>query len=262
MRSTRYLCILILFFLLSACQQKNDTLILVTTTSVENSGLLEYLLPEFEEEYNIDVKVIAVGTGAALELGERGQADVLLVHDLDRELEFIEAGYGEKRADLMYNYFIYVGPNTIEHDGTLSSFLQNLYQNHQFLSRGDLSGTHTKELALWDALALPVTFDDSWYHESGQGMESTLSIASIKAYFTLTDQGTFLSMRSKLDLEIVFSEDDVLLNPYGIIKISESLHNRNSDHADLLYQWFISENTKARIREFKIDEETLFYPYE
>ncbi|MFW5838712.1 MAG: substrate-binding domain-containing protein [Bacillota bacterium] len=262
MRLVRYVCIFILLVLLSACQQKNNTLILVTTTSVENSGLLEYLLPEFEEAYDIDVNVVAVGTGAALELGERGQADVLLVHDLNRELEFVEAGFGEKRADLMYNYFIYVGPEPIEHDGTLVDFLQNLHQNHQFLSRGDQSGTHTKELTLWDSLSLSVSFDDSWYHESGQGMESTLSMASIKGYYTLTDQGTYLSVRPNLNLEIVFSEEDALLNPYGIIKVSETLHNRDADNAELLYQWFINENTKDRIREFKINQDQLFYMYD
>lgn len=247
--------------MLLACG-RDQSIRLVTTTSVENSGLLSYLTPHFEEETGFEVDVIAKGTGAAIKTAEDGQADVLLVHDREKELAFMDAGYGEKRHELMYNHFVFLGPEPLDHDGTLSSFLNEIHGQEPFISRGDESGTHAKEKFLWEEAGLSVSTEDDWYDESGQGMESTLSMATLKGYYTLSDRGTYLSMKDTLDLEPVYEDDDTLLNPYGVIKVSGSLHNRDTDGAEAFYQWIVSDEAKALIADYKVDGETLFYPYD
>ncbi len=254
-----FLLIVLLSLILSACQRRE--IILVTTTSVENSGLLEYLLPYFEDAYQVNIKVIAVGTGAALRLGELGEADVLIVHDYAREVAFIEAGFGEKRDDLMHNDFIFVGPHPIE-STDFTSFLMTLVSNYHFYSRGDYSGTHAKELELWETFGFSIATFGSRYRETGQSMESTLMMASTKGYFTLTDRGTYLAMRENLDLDIVFEGDELLLNYYGIIKVNPSLHNRDDSLADLFYTWMLSEEATSLIKNYTKYGEQLFHPYE
>ncbi len=251
--------LIVLIFSLSACQRKEIRL--VTTTSVENSGLLAYLLPHFEEQYGMKVKVVAVGTGAALRLGELGEADILIVHDRQRELDFIEAGYGERHHPLMVNDFIYVGPRALK-TTSLEDFVHRLIADEAFFSRGDLSGTHARELALWETFGFNLDDFGSRYKETGQSMESTLMMASQKGYYTLTDRGTYLAMQDSLDLIIVFEDHPLLINDYGVIKVHRDRHNRDHTLADLLYDWLLSETAKELIRNYRINGQPLFYPYE
>ncbi len=253
-------CMLIAMALtLSACQRKE--LLLVTTTSVENSGLLEYLLPYFEEEHGVKVRVTAVGTGAALNYGRLGQADVLIVHDEKRELEFMEAGYGEKRAVCMYNDFIFVGPDSLNGQN-LENALETLTEQHYFYSRGDNSGTHLRELDLWETHNIDINRFGSRYKETGQSMESTLMMTSFKGYYTLSDRATFLAMNDNLDLTIAYEEPDSLRNDYGLIKVDPSLHNRDDSAADLFYEWMLSKEAKQLILAFTVNDEPLFTPNE
>ncbi|MBU1020096.1 MAG: substrate-binding domain-containing protein, partial [Firmicutes bacterium] len=209
-------------FLLSSCSKKE--LLIVTTTSLQDSGLLDYILPYFEEEYGVFVKVVAVGTGAALELGEMGEADILLVHAYDSEIEFVNNGYGEKRSNVMYNDFIIVGPEVLN-GSNLEEILNEIKENHTFYSRGDNSGTHKKELSLWATYHFDVEGFGDWYKETGQGMGSTLTMTSLSQYYTLSDRSTYLSMKDTLELVISYENPVELINQYGVIKVNPSLHN-------------------------------------
>lgn len=256
----KIIIILNIFFLsiLVGCKGEKELLI-VTTTSLDNSGLLEYILPAFEEEYDCKVKVVALGTGAALEMGSRGEADILLVHDLDRELQFIEDGYGEKRHNIMYNDFIYVGPEALNATNLLDA-LTEMKENHNFFSRGDNSGTHSRELKIWTENNFDVSSFGDWYQETGQGMGSTLTMSSISGHYTLTDRGTYLSMRENLNLVVAYENDPQLLNQYGVIKVSEDLHNRDTELADLFYNWIIREDTQELIGTYIKYDTVLFNP--
>lgn len=243
-------------FLLTGCKQ--EELLVVTTTSLENSGLLAYIIPAFEEEYDIKVKIVAVGTGAALELGRLGEADILLVHDMERELDFVQEGYGEKRDNIMYNDFILVGPHSLQ-STTLQSVLQEIVDSYSFYSRGDESGTHAKELYLWSVYGFDVSSFGEWYKETGQSMGSTLTMTSLSGYFTLSDRSTYLSMKESLDLVIVYENREELQNQYGVIKVNSELHNRDEQLADLFYNWIIREDTQQLINSYSIHDEQLFF---
>ncbi len=249
---------IVLIVFLVGCKSENELLI-ITTTSLDNSGLLEYIIPSFEEEYNCKVKVVALGTGAALEMGQRGEADILLVHDYAREIEFINNGYGEKRANIMYNDFIFVGPTTLS-TTTLEDTLQEIKDNYNFYSRGDNSGTHSKELSLWAMYQHDVSTFGDWYQETGQSMGSTLTMTSLSEYYTFTDRGTYLSMKENLNLVIVYENSEELKNQYGVIKVDSSLHNRNEELADLFYDWIIRQDTQDLIATYIKHDEQLFYP--
>ena len=248
----------LLVFTLSSCSKKE--LLIVTTTSLDNSGLLDYIIPAFEEEYGIFVKVVALGTGAALEMGEMGEADILLVHAYDSEVEFVNNGYGEKRHNIMYNDFIIVGPLDLEVD-TLQGALEKITtENLDFYSRGDNSGTHTKELSLWNQYSYDVSSFGDWYKETGQAMGSTLTMASLSGYYTLSDRATYLSMKANLDLVIAYENKEELKNQYGVIKVNPDLHNRNEEYADLFYDWIIRQDTQDLIATYIMYDEQLFYP--
>ncbi len=203
---------------------KRRELTLATTTSVQDSGLLEVLLPPFETKNRCRVKVIAVGTGQALRLAEEGNADVILVHDPFREEVFVKEGYGVKRYTVMYNYFAIVGPEEDPADirgekegvGALEKIAVS---KSTFISRGDDSGTHGKERELWRIAGIVPAGD--WYVEAGTGMVGTLRIANEKRAYTLTDRGTYLAHRKELDLSIFVEEDENLYNPYSMIPVSE-----------------------------------------
>ncbi len=248
----------LLVFVLSSCSKKE--LLIVTTTSLDNSGLLEYIIPSFEEEYGIKVKIVALGTGAALEMGRKGEADILLVHAYDSEVEFVNEGYGEKRHNIMYNDFIIVGPSALEVD-TLADALELITsQPLDFYSRGDNSGTHKKELSLWEEYNYDVSTFGDWYHETGQGMGSTLTMTSLSGYYALSDRATYLSMKENLDLVIAYENRDELKNQYGVIKVNPDLHNRNEAYADLFYDWIIRQDTQDLIATYIMYDEQLFYP--
>ncbi|MEM7343110.1 MAG: substrate-binding domain-containing protein [Chloroflexota bacterium] len=257
-------------------------LVLATTTSTYDSGLLTEILPDFEALYGATVEVIAVGTGQALQLGQNGDADVILVHAREREEAFIEAGFGINRQDVMYNDFVIVGPASdpaqIQGSTDVSSALTAIVKAaHNFVSRGDDSGTHSKEQALWrtttislieeDGLkegTLQVKPDGDWYLSIGQGMGATLTIANEQQAYTLTDRATFLSRKLEgLDLEIMVEGDSRLFNPYGVIAINPVQHDTvNSEGADYFITWLTALETQQQISEYGTDTfgQPLFTP--
>ena len=251
---------------LFACQAtaSESVLRLATTTSTANSGLLDYLLPKFTAETAIEVHMIAVGTGKALRLGREGDVDIVLVHARAAEDAFVEAGYGVDRADVMYNDFIIVGPRS-DPAGAASSdsvarVLQRIYDSKQpFISRGDDSGTHKRELILWESA--DKTPAGSWYREVGQGMGKTLQIANEIDGYTMTDRGTWLAYQSKLDIQLLFEDDPPLFNPYGIIAVNPARHpDVNYVGASKLIKWMTAPEAQKMIGEFKIKGQQLFVP--
>lgn len=237
---------------------------LATTTSTENSGLLAQLLPPFEEKYNIKVDVVAVGTGAAMKLGENGDADVLLVHAREAEDKFIQDEYGVNRRDVMYNDFIILGPandpaKIKEGKNAVSALTKIANQKSFFISRGDNSGTDQKEKALWKIAN--ITPEGKWYMEAGQGMGATLQIANEKEAYVLCDRATFIAYKNKIELVILSEGDPLLFNPYGVIAINPDRYPHvKYMEAMQLIAWVTSVEGQKIIREYKIDEEILFYP--
>lgn len=237
-------------------------LTLATTTSTQDSGLLDFLLPVFEKQFNTQVKVVAVGTGQALKLGEDGNADVVLVHARSQEDAFVEKGFGVNRRDVMYNDFVVVGPNDdpaqISGLKTASEGFKKIAEGQaNFASRGDKSGTNTKELAVWKQLDLEPK--GAWYASLGQGMGETLNYANEKQAYTLTDRGTWLAQKAKLpNLKIVIggdrledNADKTLLNPYGVIPVNPARYpNLNSKLAEQFANWITSVETQKLIAGF------------
>ncbi len=246
---------------LAACRAERLTI--VTTTSLENSGLLDEILPHFEAEYGMKTRVVAVGTGAALEMGRLGQADILLVHDEKMELAFMGDGYGGQRETFAHNDFLIAGADALSAD-SLADALLSLHDNHTFYSRGDDSGTHVRELHLWKSHGYdPATFG-RWYKETGQGMGSTLNIAALAGGYTLTDRGTYLALRQELDITVAYAEpeNEDLQNPYSIIKVATSVRGGDGDAARRFFAWFTSAATQELIGEYRVDGERLFIPEE
>lgn len=260
---------------LTACgSSEPEVLRLATTTSTEDSGLLEVILPDFEEEFNAQVDVVAVGTGQAIELGEAGDADVILVHARSREDAFVADGHGTARFDVMYNDFILVGPADdpagIQGMELASDALNAIAETEAiFASRGDDSGTHSKERSLWEAAGLPSDIEADWYKSLGQGMGDTLRFANESGAYTITDRGTFLSQRDNLPNLVIMvggesieeNADLTLYNPYGVIPVNPDKGNINSDLANEFVEWITSVETQAVIAEFGSDTygQPLFY---
>jgi tungstate transport system substrate-binding protein len=250
---------------LAAKPAANRTLKLATTTSTENSGLLAYLLPAFEQEYGVEVKVIAVGTGQALKLGENGDADLIMVHAPEAEQKFVDAGFGVNRRPFMKNDFVIVGPPSdpagLKGAKDLDGALRLLKESPQavFISRGDDSGTHKKELTLWKRVGGPPPPDR--YLEIGQSMEAALRMAHERKAYTLADRGTYLVLQKTLDLAIVFEKDPALDNPYAVIAVNPARWPQtNYLDAMLLIAWLTSPRGQAKIESFKVDGESLFFP--
>lgn len=223
-------------------------IVLATTTSTQDSGLLDSLLPVFEQKTGIKVKVVAVGTGQAIKLGEDGNADVLLVHARKSEDEFMEKGWGINGYDVMYNQFYIVGPSDdpagLKQAKTAKEAMEKIAASKSsFVSRGDDSGTDKKEKSIWKEAG--ITPEGSWYLSSGQGMGETLQMADEKKAYTLTDEATFLSR--KLGLQIVMQGDKSLLNPYGIIQVKSS---SKQEEGMQLIQFFTGEEGQKLIGEF------------
>ncbi|MFV0466041.1 MAG: substrate-binding domain-containing protein [Lachnospiraceae bacterium] len=240
-------------------------LILATTTSTENSGLLAYLLPTFEEKYDREVKVVAVGTGQALEMGKNGEADVLLVHAKDSEIEFVENGYGTERYDVMYNDFILIGPED-QTEVTVGNDISRAYREIaekelKFISRGDDSGTYTKELGIWNSIGIEPAGE--WYISAGKGMGETITMTNEMSGYTLSDRATFLSMKNEMQLGIVVEGDSLLFNQYGVIPVNPEINDKiNSEGADEFVEWILSDECQKMIGEFGVDTygEQLFIP--
>lgn len=235
-----------------------DRLRLSSTTSTDNTGLLAYLLPKFEERTGIRVDVIAVGTGKALKLAENGDVDATLVHAPAKEYKFIKDGYGTNRRVVMTNYFLIIGPDAdpagIRATASVGEAFKKISESGAvFVSRGDDSGTHTKERNIWEAVLGSVPEGSSWYLESGKGMGETLTIADEKLGYTLSDSGSYLKYSGKIDLEILFNRESKLLyNPYGIIAVNPERHpHANYMGAMKLIEWITSEKGQKLIGGFK-----------
>jgi tungstate transport system substrate-binding protein len=247
---------------------KNKSIIMATTTSTENSGLLEYLLPIFKEDTGYEVKVVAVGTGKALQMGEDGEADVLLVHSKASEEEFVEAGHGLERFDVMYNDFVILGskedPAKIGENASndVVKALELISNNKAtFVSRGDDSGTHKKELDCWKQANIEPQGD--WYVEAGKGMGDVIQMANEMKGYTLSDRGTYLSMKDSVDLEILVEGDNRLFNQYGVIAVNPEKNEKiNNEGAQAFIDWILSEKVQSLIGEFGKEEygQPLFIP--
>ena len=254
--------------LLGSCAQSSKPpatrgdLILATTTSTQDSGLLDVLIPMFEKESGYRVKVVAVGTGAALRMGEKGDADVLLVHAPSAEEAFMAAGHGIDRRYVMYNDFVIVGPpDDPAHlrgltDAALA--LKRVAETQSlWISRGDDSGTHKKERALWKAAGFDpaVLPSQPWYQETGQGMGATLRIASEKQGYTLTDRGTFLHLQKTLNLDILVEGDERLYNVYHVIVVNPNKHPHvNVEGARAFADFITSPDVQAIIEKYGVDQ--------
>jgi tungstate transport system substrate-binding protein len=249
---------------------KPTDLILATTTSTQDSGLLEVLIPEFEKNNNYNVKTIAVGTGQALEMGTRGEADVLLVHAPEAEQKIVDSGDAINRQKVMYNDFILVGPaeDPAKVKGlSVSEALTKMIESKAaFVSRGDDSGTHKKELELWKKSSLDPKSLGEGYIEAGQGMGATLKIASEKQGYTLTDRATFLAQQKNMpDTAILVEGDESLLNIYHVMQVNNEKHDKvNAEGAKAFVEFMVAENTKTIIKEFGVDKygEPLFFLFE
>jgi tungstate transport system substrate-binding protein len=249
---------------------------LATTTSTADSGLLDVILPDFEEEFNARVDVVAVGTGQAIELGQNGDADVILVHARAREDAFVADGYGTARYDVMYNDFILVGPpddpaGVRAATTAAEAFAAVANAQAPFASRGDDSGTHTKELAVWQAAGIEPDPEGGWYQSLGQGMGETLTFANESGSYTLADRGTYLFQRDNLPgLVILFggesiaeNPDPVLYNPYGVLPVNPELHEGiQAELAQEFADWLTSLETQEMIGDYGVEQfgQPLFYP--
>jgi tungstate transport system substrate-binding protein len=244
-----------------------ERLVLATTTSTYDSGLLDDILGDFEEQYNATVEVIAVGTGQALKLGEDGNADVLLVHARAREDKFMADGHGVRREDVMYNDFVFVGPaddpaGIKGWESAAEAFAQLAQAQATFVSRGDDSGTHTKEKSIWKEAGMEPSGD--WYLSAGQGMGAVLTMADEQQAHTLSDRATYLARKGEgLELEILVEGDPILFNPYGVIAVNPDKNDQiNSDLSNAFIDWLISVPVQEKIGQFGKDTfgMPLFYP--
>jgi tungstate transport system substrate-binding protein len=234
-------------------------ILLSTTTSTQDSGLLDFLLPVFTRETGWEVDVVAVGTGAALQMGRGGDADVLLVHARAEEIRFVEEGHGLRRYDVMYNDFLVVGPDlrAIPHNGdVIRTFREIAARGLPFVSRGDNSGTHTMERNLWTAAGLDIASLQN-YISVGQGMGATLQMAYELGAYTLTDRATWLTLTSarRINLPAICEGDEALLNYYGVIAVNHARHRGiNAEGAQAFVEWMLKDSTQALIGQYGLAE--------
>lgn len=255
---------LVLSFSVIAGNKPASLLRLATTTSTANSGLMDYLLPELTKDTGVEVQVIAVGTGKALRLGREGDVDAVLVHARNAEQAFIDGGFGVERFDVMYNDFVLIGPPEdpaqISSSGSVIEVLKKIHHSKSaFISRGDDSGTHKKELSLWQKTGYMPQGD--WYKSVGQGMGKVIQIANEMGAYTMTDRGTWLAYQAKSNLALLYQGGPPLFNPYGIMAVNPQRHSHvNHAGADNLINWITSEKGQRLIGEFTVNGERLFIP--
>ena len=245
----------------------NDSIIVQSTTSTANSGLYDAILPQFTDKTGIQVNVVAVGTGQAIKNAKNGDGDVLLVHAKPAEEKFVAEGFGIERSDVMYNDFIIVGPAAdpakLAGSNVAAEALKTLADSGAlFASRGDNSGTHKKETALWNAAGIdPTEASGQWYRETGSGMGATLNAAVGMGAYTMTDRGTWISFGNKGDYEILVEGDPSLFNQYGIILVNPEKHPKvKAEAGQAFIDWILSDEGQAAIAAYQVDGQQLFYP--
>ncbi|HUU49969.1 MAG TPA: substrate-binding domain-containing protein [Nitrospinota bacterium] len=265
MKNRKFLVFLLVFTLIFAFSLKayaDERLKMSTTTSTENSGLLNVLLPPFEKRFNVRVDVIPVGTGKALKLGSNGDVDIVFVHARKAEEKFVAEGYGVNRRDVMYNDFILLGPKNDPSGArgaksAVDAFKKISKGKIPFFSRGDNSGTHKKEKAIWKKAGIKP--EGRWYFETGRGMGDTIVTANEKLGYTIADRGTYLAFKNKIDIVVVYEGDKILYNPYGIIAVNPAKYpHTNYVMAMAFIGWVTSPEGQKLIREYKKFGEVLF----
>jgi len=250
-----------------AADTRQKNIILATTTSTQDSGLLDVLIPVFERKTGYFVKTIAVGSGQAMAMGQKGEADVLLVHSPDAEKKFMAEGYGVNRLIVMHNDFVVVGPAADpaaikEAKSTVDAFKKVATAGSLFLSRGDNSGTHSKEKGIWKAAGINPE-GQKWYQETGLGMGQTLNVAAEKKGYTLADRGTYLALKKNLGLEILKEGDPILLNVYHVIAVNPAKWPKvNADGAKAFSDFMLSAETQGIIKTYGVEKYggALFFP--
>lgn len=252
---------------LPARSADDPSFILASTTDVQDSGLLAHLLPQFRKDSGIDVRVVATGTGAALDMGKRCDAAGLLTHAKQRELKYVSAGYGIDRRDLMYNAFVIVGPGSdparVAGMRDVTAAMTRIFHDKApFLSRGDKSGTNFKELDMWKAAGLdPSPASGTWYRETGSGMGATLNTARAMGAYTLTDNATWANFKNKGDLKVLVQGDPRLRNQYGVMLVNPARCPRvKTDLARKFEDWLVSPRGQQAIGAYRIDGQQLYHP--
>jgi tungstate transport system substrate-binding protein len=251
----------------AAAQAEDKFIIVQSTTSTQNSGLFDHILPHFTEKTGIAVRVVAVGTGQALKNAENGDGDVVLVHSKPDEEKFVAEGWGVKRQDVMYNDFVIVGPATDPGKiaglkDAIEGFKKIAAAQAPFASRGDDSGTNKAELKLWQGAGIdPKPASGKWYLETGSGMGATLNTAVGKQAYALTDRGTWLSFANKDDFKVLIEGDPKLFNQYGVILVNPAKHpNVKAKDGQAFIDWLTGPDGQAAIASYKIDGQQLFFP--
>ncbi len=246
---------------------QDKSIVVASTTSTQDSGLFGHILPMFKAKAGIDVKVIAQGTGQALDTARRGDADVVFVHAKAQEEKFVAEGFGVKRYEVMYNDFVLVGPKNdpakIKGGKDVAAALKAISGSASpFVSRGDKSGTHSAELNLWKAAGLdPAAAKPAWYREIGQGMGAALNTSQAMGAYVLADRGTWISFKNKADIEILVEGDRALFNQYGVILVSPAKHAHvKKELGQTFIDWIVSADGQNAIRSFKIEGQQLFFP--
>jgi tungstate transport system substrate-binding protein len=246
---------------------QEKSIVVASTTSTQDSGLFGHILPLFKQKTGIDVKVIAQGTGQALETARRGDADVVFVHAKAQEEKFITDGFGVKRYPVMYNDFVLIGPKDdpagVKGEKEVTAAFKGIKdKGASFVSRGDKSGTHTAELNLWKAAGIDIAKDKGpWYKEIGQGMGAALNTAASMNGYVLADRGTWLSFKNRGDLEILVERDRRLFNQYGIILVNPAKHSHvKADLGQAFIDWVVAPEGQQAIADYKINGQQLFFP--
>lgn len=260
----KHVIVAVSLFVIAASVQAVEHLRIATTTSTDNSGLLAVLNPVFEQKYDAKVDVIAFGTGKALKIGSNGDVDLVFVHAPAAELKYVEQGAFIDRKAVMHNDFVIIGPESdpagIAQAQSASQALQMIAKTEAaFISRGDDSGTHKKEQALWAVANIKPEGD--WYLQVGQGMGAVLTIANEKQAYTLTDRGTQIAFDDKISLEILYQGDDILFNPYHVMAVNPAVHSHvNYELATKYINFVTSEQGQNIIKDFRKSDQQLFYP--
>jgi tungstate transport system substrate-binding protein len=263
----RMLCFaLAVYFAAAPALAQDRSIVVASTTSTQDSGLFGYLLPIFKAKTGIDVKVIALGTGQALDTARRGDADVVLVHAKPQEENFVAQGFGVKRFDVMYNDFVLIGPKDdpagIKGQDIEAALKAIAAKAAPFVSRGDRSGTHAAELSLWNQAGIEIDRQKGpWYREIGQGMGAALNTAAAMKAYVLADRGTWISFKNRGDLDVVVEGDKRLFNQYGVILVNpEKYPWVKKDLAQSFIDWLLSAEGQSAIANYRIDGQQLFFP--